>query len=64
MSEITWNTVEELGAELGMSAEALRKWRLRGVPKSREAELLERARAAQIELSLAQLRALSTARRK
>jgi hypothetical protein len=36
----SWDAIERIGAELGVGAEALRKWRIRGVPRMWRLDLL------------------------
>lgn len=47
---IAWDFIEATAAELGVSAEAVRKWRIRGVPYQWRLRLLDIADAAGFSL--------------
>lgn len=36
----SWDAIERIGANLGVGPEALRKWRIRGVPRAWRLDLL------------------------
>jgi hypothetical protein len=40
MEENSWDAIERVALELGIGAEAIRKWRIRGVPRSWRLDLL------------------------
>lgn len=40
MQTNSWDAIERVALELGIGAEAVRKWRLRGVPRSWRLDLL------------------------
>ncbi len=44
----SWDAIERVGAEIGVGAEALRKWRIRGVPRAWRLDLLRADRLREI----------------
>jgi hypothetical protein len=45
----TWPAIERIARQIGVSDEALRKWRLRGVPRYLRLDLLDADRAGEID---------------
>jgi hypothetical protein len=55
-----WETLRPLSARIGVTAEAFKKWRQRGVPHRHVFPLLEAARAEDVELSERDLLAVTS----
>lgn len=43
-----WEEIERLGRQLGAGEEAIRKWRIRGVPKAWRLDLLDADKSSKI----------------
>lgn len=51
-----WDAILQIGRELGVDAEVLRKWRTRGVPFRYHVPLIERMRARGLAIDIDELR--------
>jgi hypothetical protein len=56
----TWETLKSLSTSIGVTSEAFKKWRRRGVPPRHFFDLLEEARRTGADLSEADLRSVSS----
>lgn len=56
----TWDTLRPLSARIGVTAEAFKKWRQRGVPPRHFFPLLEAARSEGVALSEEDLKAVAS----
>lgn len=56
----TWETLRPLSARIGVTAEAFKKWRQRGVPPRHFFPLLEAARNEGVDLTEADLLSVSS----